>query len=382
MKLEDLVAKRWFRARAAKPVALRLRDSAELAGARLELLTVEFEDGASETYAAVSDENAFGSFLGAAFGGGGTREVKGRFGTFKFESHAGVPGSAFDGLAPLGLDQSNSAFCNPGSLFAKLFRRLEAGAHPEEETLKFLAANGFTHAPELLGGAFYECGEGSFALAVLERHLAPARNAFEAFTEAMDEALAALLGRRTAELHEALAALPGNASAPETPPFDKLETLLKTSSGSLEQRLLRELPKIRSDFLSQLETAHALPEQRIHGDYHLGQVLLHNGDFCILDFEGEPSRPLGERRRLRSRAADLAGMLRSFGYAEAVGGKSSEAAARAFLKAYAERSQIPPETLARATAPFVISKAVYEACYELEFRPGWFRIPASALLGG
>lgn len=382
MKLEDLTSKRWFRARAAAPVELCLRDSATLAGTRLDLWTVTFGDGAHETYAAVSDDNSFGDFLKAAFGGGQKLEVEGLRGVFKFECHAEVPSAAFDGVAPLGLDQSNSAFCNPGVLFAKLFRRLEAGAHPEEETLKFLAQKGFTHAPELLGSAFYECGEGSFALAVLERHLAPAQNAFEAFTKAMDGELAALLGQRTAELHAALAGLPGNASVPEEPPFAKLETLLRTRSGELERKLLGALPGLQNSFLGKLATAGKLPEQRIHGDYHLGQVLLHNGDFCILDFEGEPSRPLGERRRLRSRAADLAGMLRSFAYAEAVGGKPCKTAAGAFLKAYAQSSQIPLDALKLAAEPFIISKAVYEACYELEFRPGWFKIPAKALLEG
>lgn len=382
MKLEALKGKRWFKARAARPSDLYLQDSAELEGVALELWTVVFEDGVSETYAATSDDKAFGKFLKAAFPCGGGREVPGRFGTFKFESRAAIPGEAFDLLEPLGLDQSNSAFCAKGKLFVKLFRRLEAGAHPEEETLKFLAGKGFTHAPELLGSAFYEGPEGSYAIAVLERHLAPAKSAFEVFTKEMRPELAALLGKRTAELHEALSGLPGEGSAPEEPPFGRLEALLKASSGALEQKVLAALPELRNSFAAKLAAAGTMPAQRIHGDYHLGQVLLHEGDFCILDFEGEPARPLGERRRLRPRAADLAGMLRSFSYAEAVGKKPSAACAKAFLEAYAGRSQTPLEELRRATGPYVLSKAVYEACYELEFRPGWFKIPASALLGG
>ena len=134
-----------------------------------------------------------------------------------------------------------------------------------------------------------------------------------------------------------------------------------------------------------------LPPQRIHGDYHLGQVLLSANinddahavrpdDIKILDFEGEPSRTLGYRRALRSPLVDVAGMLRSFGYAGATAGTDRSACERSFLEGYAHVSGIPATALREACAPYTIAKAVYEACYELEFRPDWFHIPARALL--
>jgi predicted trehalose synthase len=110
--------------------------------------------------------------------------------------------------------------------------------------------------------------------------------------------------------------------------------------------------------------------------------------FKILDFEGEPSRTLDYRRAKRSPLVDVAGMLRSFSYASAcrVAGSANGASdsyggcESAFLEGYARRSGITVAELQKACAPYAIAKAVYEACYELEFRPGWFRIPATALL--
>jgi maltose alpha-D-glucosyltransferase/alpha-amylase len=142
---------------------------------------------------------------------------------------------------------------------------------------------------------------------------------------------------------------------------------------------------------------------RVHGDYHLGQVLKTPGGFAIIDFEGEPARPLAERRVKHSALRDVAGMLRSLDYAAhavAFGRPEAERAAalialtaweeqarRAFLAGYSSVAAASPVPLApapdsaleRACAPFELQKAAYELGYELDNRPGWVEIPLAGI---
>jgi trehalose synthase-fused probable maltokinase len=118
---------------------------------------------------------------------------------------------------------------------------------------------------------------------------------------------------------------------------------------------------------------------RHHGDLHLGQALWADGDWLLIDFEGEPARPLPERRRKASPLRDAAGMLRSFTYAASVTGADpvvEERARARFLDAYFEAARtsgvLPPrETALRLIAIFELEKAVYELGYELAHRPDW-----------
>jgi maltose alpha-D-glucosyltransferase / alpha-amylase len=144
---------------------------------------------------------------------------------------------------------------------------------------------------------------------------------------------------------------------------------------------------------------------RIHGDYHLGQVLVAQNDFYILDFEGEPARPLAERRAKSSPLKDVAGMLRSFDYAawaavtslvELHPGSADvvrslaeawrQAAERAFLDAYHETIAGCPSwpedeaEAARLRALFLLEKTLYEICYEAANRPNWIRIPLKGVI--
>ena len=144
---------------------------------------------------------------------------------------------------------------------------------------------------------------------------------------------------------------------------------------------------------------------RIHGDYHLGQVLVAQNDFYILDFEGEPARPLAERRAKSSPLKDVAGMLRSFDYAawaavvgltEAHPGSADlvrslaeawrQATAQAFLETYRETIAGCPsypehEVEARRLLDFfLLDKALYEVCYEAGNRPSWIRIPLKGVI--
>jgi trehalose synthase-fused probable maltokinase len=128
---------------------------------------------------------------------------------------------------------------------------------------------------------------------------------------------------------------------------------------------------------------------RHHGDLHLGQVLWADGDWLVIDFEGEPARSLAERRRKRSPLRDVAGMLRSFTYAASVADAShtdvEERARTEFLDAYVETMQgsglLPPrEATERLLQIFELEKAVYELRYELSHRPDWVPVPVAGIM--
>jgi maltose alpha-D-glucosyltransferase / alpha-amylase len=235
-----------------------------------------------------------------------------------------------------------------------------------------------------------------------------------------------LLGRRTGEMHLALAAEPDDpAFAPE--PFTLLyqrsvyqsfRTRTRRALQLLRHRLDRLDDEIRPDaellvkredeLLARFERLKAGKysglRTRIHGDYHLGQVLYTGRDFVIIDFEGEPARPLGERRLKRSPLRDVAGMLRSFHYAAYAGlfdqvergvvGTGEHLAqleewarywhawtSAVFLRTYLEHvttAGILPgddEALTTLLEAYLLEKAVYELGYELNNRPAWLRIP-------
>jgi maltose alpha-D-glucosyltransferase/alpha-amylase len=162
----------------------------------------------------------------------------------------------------------------------------------------------------------------------------------------------------------------------------------------------REL-EARFDTFTTLRTALLLT--RFHGDLHLGQVLLANNDFVIIDFEGEPSRPLAERRRKDSPLRDVAGMLRSFNYARSTAvrnaaqrpehaaaletrGAAWEAEARrTFLGAYSRTVAGSPhgesiDALAPVLQLFELEKAFYELNYEITMRPAWVGVPLQGIL--
>jgi maltose alpha-D-glucosyltransferase/alpha-amylase len=238
---------------------------------------------------------------------------------------------------------------------------------------------------------------------------------------------ASTLGRRTCELHLALSSDTQDAAfAPE--PFTKDDlTAVSIDAAAQAQKALsalqntaglpedvaaasRELLRARPTIMDIIHGGPSLEftasKIRIHGDYHLGQVLWCEGDFVILDFEGEPARTIAERRQKQSPLKDVAGMLRSFGYAAYAGlfahteSRRSEFdrmevwarvwqlwTSAAFLRAYfgcAGRALFVPSDPAQRDALlrlFVLDKALYELNYELNNRPDWLRIPLRGVLG-
>ena len=239
---------------------------------------------------------------------------------------------------------------------------------------------------------------------------------------------AALLGRRTAELHIALSSaredpdfIPQPLSEAEqqtqaTSAMDLLATnlgLLRRLKVGMPAHLQAEADKVldlenqaRQRFRTFHERELSIALTRIHGDYHLGQVLFTGTDFVIIDFEGEPARSLTERRRKRSPLQDVAGMLRSFHYAayapllqQASGAEVSERlkalgpwayywqiwVSAIFLRTYLEVTENAPfiprnmVDLALLLDAYILDKAVYELGYELNNRPTWVQIPLEGI---
>jgi maltokinase len=329
----------------------------------------------------------------------------------------------------LGGEQSNSSLVFGNRLILKLFRLLEPGENPELEVTRALAGAGFTACAAPLG---WIEGLGS-TLGILQRYYAGSVDGWTLATQRVADHYrsedgdpgnfaedAAALGRLTAELHAAMAtALPKVTEG--QPDLGRLSARLLGQLGQVVA-LVPELAAHRAaieDIYTKAEAAGGGGRhlQRIHGDYHLGQVLKAepegsgeprrgapvNQGWVVIDFEGEPARALEERRRLASPLQDVAGMLRSFDYAAfqplvvgkapgPAGGELArfegpaaawiEANRNAFLDAYltaaGEHGQVlggDHELLLRA---FELDKAVYEVMYEARHRPPWLQIP----LGG
>jgi maltose alpha-D-glucosyltransferase/alpha-amylase len=359
----------------------------------------------------------------------------------------------------LGAEQSNTSVAYGHRLIAKAFRRVEPGPNPDVEIGEYLTTRtAFRRAPRVAAFLEYEpAGEPppthlaavwelvpsqadgwNHALAELQRfydevqtrpappaELNPPQSALSLVDVPTPQEMCNLsgvyidsaqqLGRRTAELHLALAADAGNAAfSPE--PFTREDVArvaaqgigaLQSVRGSLDphvtERVERALHRLRDGEGGQpmrLSTART----RIHGDFHLGQVLWSEGDFYLIDFEGEPARPLDERRRKESPMKDVAGMMRSFSYAAYAAlfahaaGRSDEvdrlepwtrawqawvgaSFLRGYLAAAGAAAFVPDDPVQRAALLdlFLIDKALYELQYELNNRPDWVRIPLRGL---
>jgi trehalose synthase-fused probable maltokinase len=223
------------------------------------------------------------------------------------------------------------------------------------------------------------------------------------------------LGRRTAELHLALAADTAEAAAFAPEPFTREDIMsvvaralgeLRDVGGSLEPAVAQRIERsVRAFGEADRETLRfSVARTRIHGDFHLGQVLWSEGDFYLIDFEGEPARPLEERRRKDSPLKDVAGMLRSFNYAayaalfESASGRTEDvdrlepwarawqtwvgaAFVRGYLSAAGKASFLPDDPVERERLLnlYLVEKALYELRYEMNNRPDWIRIPLRGL---
>jgi len=342
-------------------------------------------------------------------------------------------------VQPMSVEQSNSSVLVAHQLIAKLVRRLEPGANPDAELVEHLRAGGFEHVPGLAATMEVDLvGESAPADVVIVHDAIP--NEGDLWSWTLDELsvgleqghgfgageattwLAELLGRRTAELHAAMAADDGDLSSEA---FTLLwqRSLLQTLRNGVRstQRSLRRaridtaeaelLLRPVDDVLARFEVLRTRKLDarriRVHGDLHLGQVLRSGTDVVFIDFEGEPGRPMGERRIKRSPLVDVAGLVRSLDYAgrsaldtavarglvpegehdaldRARGGWTSATSSRlveTYLTSIAESGLVPAD---RADADLLLDvyqlqKGLYEIRYELANRPAWVHWPLSAV---
>jgi len=418
-----LIEQRWFRSRTRPLRAVEVRDSIPLpaGNAMLLVLLASYLDGAEERYL-VPVVGSTGTPREAADGDGvwrtllalmaeGPRVLPSRHGGLLLE-----PGPALDALLPggrvaaeelperaMGVEQSNTSIRLGDRLVLKIYRLLEPGVNPEVEVLKLLTERGFTHAPLAAGSMRYEPDDAEPASAGIVQSLVPAhRDAWawmlEHLAASSDEpewtiAAASEIGGITAELHAALQSVPdrpdfpSRAATPEERQSwragaeGQLDAALAVVGNDEHERLSRAVPIVRAAF-DALTAAPGAWASRIHGDYHLGQLLITDDGFVVTDFEGEPARPLAERRRPASPMRDVAGMLRSLDYAARTTehrqpGFDADAwlarARSAFLTGYGGPAD-PSLLLA-----LELEKACYEVRYEANFRPDWTWLPLEAI---
>jgi trehalose synthase-fused probable maltokinase len=334
-------------------------------------------------------------------------------GTLAFRWSGGAGDGGTVEVRPVGVEQSNSSIVFGEALILKAFRRVEPGVNPELELLRFLSERSFPHIAPIAGWFQYDGRLMDATLGVLQEYLAGATDGWDLALDALGsdpEAFLAevhALGVVTGEMHSALGSEASDpAFAPEEPSTESISILTATIDEEIE-RIFVALPEdpaidpIRGRGQDVQERLHALASVgtagrviRTHGDYHLGQTMLADRGWVILDFEGEPGRPMSQRRLKRSPLRDVAGMLRSFSYAAAGSGILrdkpppegwQERARETFLDGYFETVEaglLPPgdEATRKMLSIFELEKAVYELRYELNNRPGWVAIPVAGIV--
>ncbi|OJT24497.1 sugar phosphotransferase [Archangium sp. Cb G35] len=313
----------------------------------------------------------------------------------------------------LQVEQSNTSVVVAEKVIFKVIRKLEAGINPEYEVGRFLATKTSFRATPTLLGALQSEGPAGATLAVVHRYIPNVTDGwlytlkhFRAGPRLTDAFIGELraLGQRLGELHHALASNPGDpAFSPEPIHAEDLQRWSASIVGEMgvtlseASRQFPELENRREGLIGHAtQLAHVPPSGqkiRIHGDLHLGQVLRTDGDWLLFDFEGEPGRSFAQRREKYSALRDVAGMLRSFDYAEATVGLEGQAAGdrvgparKAFLEGYRSTTRgaafLPKDDASFNSMldAFELEKMLYEVRYELQNRPDWVRIPVQALM--
>ena len=338
-----------------------------------------------------------------------------------------IHGASFDTSRDslvLGAEQSNTSLVYGDESILKVFRRISPGPNPDLEVTTALAQLGSPQVAEPLGWIETRLEGAPTSLAILSRFLRLATEGWTLAATSVRDLYAAVgdaagrdqqvpmrvraadvggdfagesrrLGIATAQVHADLAAAFGT---------DKLGA---DAVGEVTERMFRKLdlavaavPELAkhvdmiTDAYSELaKLSGPFPVQRVHGDYHLGQVLRTENGWVVLDFEGEPATPLAQRRARSSPLRDVAGMLRSFDYAarhQLIGhpGQAalSDAArdwvrrnASAFCVGYAEAGGLDPVANQVLLRALQLDKAVYEVLYEARHRPSWLPIPLDSL---
>ncbi|MFF7331166.1 maltokinase [Streptomyces sp. NPDC008150] len=304
---------------------------------------------------------------------------------FEADPAARVP----SGLTPRLLDaeQSNTSLVYGDAYILKVFRRVQPGVNPDLEVPRALAAQGCRRVPEPVAW-FRTTRPQPATLGVLQPFLPGASDgwtlALRALASGDDFAAEAHeLGRALAEVHLALAsAFPSGTRAENGRTAAAMTERLEAAARCVPA-LQPYTAGLRGAFGALAGCEAGPPAQRVHGDLHLGQVLRTGSDWFVIDFEGEPSRPLAERCSVQSPVRDVAGMLRSFDYAARQrrpwrpqwAGRCREA----FCAGYAARAGWDPRTKHALLRAYETDRAVYEVLYEARHRPDWLPVPMAAI---
>jgi maltose alpha-D-glucosyltransferase/alpha-amylase len=457
---EYLPKQRWYGGKSRHIRSVHVTDWGEFAGAAMLFLQVDYESGAPDRYlaplmraeGAVQDALLDDAFCRALLKLNQAPTAQGKI-------SGGIAGEVTDAASTFAVrrvtaEQSNSSIIYGDRLILKLFRRQQWGQNPDIEIGRYLTETAhFDRIPAFMGSIEYRTESGETSAVAMAQNLvanegdgwrwtteeleryyesaarlpmppdaAVARDHVGAYLEA-----AGVLGRRTAELHLALASASADpAFAPEqmnAKDVDAMTAQMREQAASAFDLLKGNLVLLPDEILEMAGVALGrrrlivdhlyLPAQehnygkriRTHGDYHLGQVLRTRNDFAILDFEGEPARPLALRRAKYSPLKDVAGMLRSFSYAanatlmtfttrhpedfaslEPWAQLWERTVSGEFLSTYLETARtgdfLPPseEDFRKLLDACLFEKATYELMYELNNRPTWVRIPLAGIL--
>ena len=311
---------------------------------------------------------------------------------------------------PLGAEQSNSSLVVDGRWILKVFRRVQDGTNPELEVLRFLGDRAAAHVPRLAG--WYELRDGSTeaTLGVLQALVPDAADGWGWVLDRLpwrpQETVDAMhqIGTVVAAVHRTLADGDAADGFGTTPGGTETSRTIAEGIAADADRVAAVLPADRAEVRTLLDDAGRLAASiadgldsgsqiRVHGDLHLGQLLVSPAGWTVIDWEGEPSRTLAERRAHQPALRDVAGLLRSLSYAVATAQRGSAgrplggwlAAARAaLLDGYLEHADpalLPPSAVGIRDQLVLLEleKLVYEVGYEAANRPGWLDIPVSGL---
>jgi len=320
-------------------------------------------------------------------------------------------GAGTDSLVLTG-EQSNTSLVFGESAIFKVFRRVAPGPNPDLEVAAALADLGSTHIAEPYGWAETRIDGAPAVLAILSRYLRAASDGWALAATSVRDLYAASgtvavsspgeaggdfageaerLGVATAQVHADLAEAFGRSELEPEAVRELAEQMFRRLDMAIAAvpELARYADRIGDAFSNLAKLTEPVPAQRVHGDYHLGQVMRTQTGWVVLDFEGEPASPLAQRRARSSPLRDVAGMLRSFDYAArhqllthpervALAPVASDWVQRngeAFCAGYAEAGGLDPDRNAVLLRALLLDKAVYEVIYEARNRPNWLVIP-------
>ncbi len=423
---EWLPEQRWFASKTRDVAEIRLADLLELSdepATAIGLVEVRFQAGTHELYQLLLGAENGGVAMDALTSPRHAAVVSRRLreqavcaseagAVHFFWELADVPADP-PSVRPMGFEQSNSTIVLDDRYALKAFRRLEPGKNPELEMLRFLSAREYSNIAALAGWYELRGDTLSTTLGIVQEFVADGRDGWELALDELgsdpDRFLARVeeLGGVIGHMHALLGSDPTDPDfAPEPSTTEGMSLLTATIDEDIERIFLRlpeDLPAVDAvrgrgeEIRDRLQMmSHAGSGGRLirhHGDLHLGQTLRTSERWVILDFEGEPARPLIERRRKRSPLRDVAGMLRSFAYVASasalqrgnpVPGDWEERARQAFLDGYLSRVEtnlLPPGDAAirSVLGIYELEKAVYELRYELDNRPDWVSIPVAGI---